>query len=65
MLKDEIVENIHAVRAQLLQQVGGNVRTLYEQGNKIAQDLGMRFIQTAPRRPEGWMPKTTSNSPVK
>ncbi|MDI9332941.1 MAG: hypothetical protein QM533_01045 [Cytophagales bacterium] len=55
MLNDEIVENIHAVRAQLLQQVGGNVRVLYEQGNKIAKDLGMRFIQTTPRRPEGWI----------
>lgn len=50
MLKDEIVENIHAVRAQLLEQVGGTVRTLYEQGNKIAKDLGMRFIQTMSRR---------------
>ena len=53
MWTDTIVDEVHAVRQQLLAESKGDLQFLARRGEQLAADLGLRVVQGEPRRPVG------------
>lgn len=57
MWNDPIVEEIHAIRRQLLDEAGGDLHEVIRRAREH-RDPHRIIIQGKPRRPEGWVDQT-------
>jgi len=56
MWNDPIVEEVHAIRAQLAEANGGDLHRIAEHFRAAQQRYSARVVSFAPRRPVGWKP---------
>ena len=57
MWKDQIVEDLHAIRAAHAADFGYDAQAMYEdikQREAVSEANGVRFVNLPPRRPAGW-----------
>lgn len=58
MWKDEIIEELHAIRAEHAAQMGFDSKRIYDElkaHEAISRQQGFKFVNYPPRRPEGWI----------
>jgi hypothetical protein len=70
MRSDPILEEVHAIRQQLMREAGGKLSVAIERAHQVGAQFRAqhktKVIAGAPRRPMGWVadmaPDATSNS---
>ncbi len=58
MWKDEIIEELHAIRAAHAAQMGYDSKRIFDElkaHEEISKAQGFKFVSYPPRRPEGWV----------
>ena len=58
MWKDEIVDELHAMREAHAASLGYDAQKLYEElkaHEQLSRSKGFQFVSYPPRRPKGWI----------
>lgn len=56
MWNDPIVAEVHAIRARLSDEHGGDLHRIAEHFRTVQQRYAARVVTFPPRRPAGWKP---------